>query len=79
MILNEAKVYYRYNRFYESFGIDLKTHESNYTRILRHEAIKFLTKRSKSDRPLFLDWAPDSTHGPTYASKKYLGTSRRGC
>jgi N-acetylgalactosamine-6-sulfatase len=30
-------------RFYESFGIDLKTRESNYTQILKLEAIRYGT------------------------------------
>ncbi len=31
-----------------------------------------------SRQPFFLYWAPDATHTPTYASKEFLGTSRRG-
>ena len=68
----------QYLRYYEKFGIDLATHESNLTRILRNELIRFLTKKAESENPFFLYWAPDSTHGPTYASKKFLGISRRG-
>jgi hypothetical protein len=41
-----------------------------------------LKSKSKSEKetekPFFLCWAPDSTHGPTYASKQFLNSSKRG-
>ncbi|KAG7258797.1 hypothetical protein CRUP_001181 [Coryphaenoides rupestris] len=33
---------------------------------------------SLSRQPFFLYWAPDSTHAPVYASKRFLGRSQRG-
>ncbi len=90
----------------------MKKHQSDYTLLLRNEAIKYLTRKSKpkskleselklksdselnskselksiskseleseTEKPFFLYWAPDSTHGPTYASKQFLNSSKRG-
>jgi hypothetical protein len=90
--------------------MDLKKHQSDYTLLLRNEAIKYLTRKSKpkskleseskseselklkldselksksksekeTEKPFFLYWATDSTHGPTYASKQFLNSSKRG-
>ena len=65
-------------RYYEEIAIDLKTKESNYTRMLKDEAIQFIRKRAQMEKPFFLYWAPDSTHAPSYASKEFLGSSKRG-
>ncbi len=87
--------------YYEEFGINLKTGESNLTRLYRDEAVRFIRRFGITDEdkegsamdsndidsdgqeirnksPFFLYWAPDATHGPVYASKDFLGTSRRG-
>ena len=42
------------------------------------EALDFIESQSKVKRPFFLYWAPDATHGPVYASSKFLGNSQRG-
>ena len=34
--------------------------------------------KKHKDEPFFLYWAPDSTHAPVYASRQFLGKSRRG-
>ena len=62
-------------RYYDDIIINQKTWESNYTRYLLDEAMDYIRKPRKS--PFFLYWAPDSTHAPNYASRKYLNTSRR--
>ena len=54
---------------------------SNYTEILRVEALRYIYQRTASknpDQPFFLYWAPDSTHGPCYASSDHRKTSQRG-
>jgi len=73
-------VYKNYNmtgRLYEDFKIK-RDGESNLTQLYITEATEFITKQAKSEQPFFLYWAVDATHGPIYASKKFLGTSRRG-
>ena len=42
------------------------------------EALDFIESQSKVKTPFFLYWAPDATHGPVYASSKFLGNSQRG-
>ncbi|XP_069981768.1 N-acetylgalactosamine-6-sulfatase [Penaeus vannamei] len=63
-------------RYYEQFAINRTTGESNMTRLYTQEAVKFI-EQVAGKSPFFLYWAPDSTHAPTYASKDFLGTSRR--
>uniref|UniRef100_A0A287D0Y0 N-acetylgalactosamine-6-sulfatase n=1 Tax=Ictidomys tridecemlineatus TaxID=43179 RepID=A0A287D0Y0_ICTTR len=65
-------------RFYEEFPIDLKTGEANLTQIYLEEALGFIRRQQASQRPFFLYWAIDATHAPVYASRSFLGTSRRG-
>ena len=65
-------------RYYENFKIDRKTGESNYTRLLTDEAVSFLESQANQTAPFFLLWTPDATHAPHYASKDFLGKSRRG-
>lgn len=65
-------------RYYQRFAINRKTGESNLTQIYTEEALNFIESQTKLKKPFFLYWAPDSTHGPVYASSKYLGTSQRG-
>ncbi|ROT72441.1 putative N-acetylgalactosamine-6-sulfatase [Penaeus vannamei] len=62
--------------YYEQFAINRTTGESNMTRLYTQEAVKFI-EQVAGKSPFFLYWAPDSTHAPTYASKDFLGTSRR--
>lgn len=42
------------------------------------ESMEFILRQSKAHRPFFLYYAPDATHAPVYASKKFLGKSQRG-
>lgn len=65
-------------RYYQDYKIDHNTGESNFTMLLISEAVDFITNASKSGKPFFLYWTPDSSHAPCYASKKFLGKSRRG-
>ncbi|CAH1779358.1 unnamed protein product [Owenia fusiformis] len=67
-------------RYYEEFNINRQTGESNLTILYKNEAIDFIHEQTKSNmgNPFFLYWAPDATHTPLYASKKFLGTSQRG-
>nr|XP_058972971.1 N-acetylgalactosamine-6-sulfatase-like [Pocillopora verrucosa] len=65
-------------RYYQQFPINRKTGESNLTQIYTEEALDFIESQSKVKRPFFLYWAPDATHGPVYASSKFLGNSQRG-
>ena len=65
-------------RYYEDFEIDTKTGISNFTELLKIEALRYIRQRSEDLRPFFLYWTPDSTHGPTYASKAFRGQSTRG-
>uniref|UniRef100_A0A8C8Z4Z7 N-acetylgalactosamine-6-sulfatase n=1 Tax=Prolemur simus TaxID=1328070 RepID=A0A8C8Z4Z7_PROSS len=65
-------------RFYEEFPINLKTGEANLTQIYLQEALDFIKTQQARGRPFFLYWAVDATHAPVYASKPFLGTSRRG-
>ncbi|XP_012513141.1 PREDICTED: N-acetylgalactosamine-6-sulfatase [Propithecus coquereli] len=65
-------------RFYEEFPINLKTGEANLTQIYLQEALDFIKRQQARQRPFFLYWAIDATHAPVYASKPFLGTSRRG-
>ena len=58
-------------RYYEDFVIDKETGLSNFTELLKIEAIRYIKQRHGSKRPFFLYWTPDSTHGPTYASKRF--------
>ena len=67
-------------RYYEKFGIDTHKGISNYTYLLTKEALKYIHKRFTKvpQKPFFLYWAPDSTHGPTYSSEKFRESSSRG-
>ncbi|XP_013420454.1 N-acetylgalactosamine-6-sulfatase-like [Lingula anatina] len=65
-------------RYYEDFQIHRETGESNLTQIFTQQAVDFIEKQAQSQKPFFLYWAIDATHGPVYASKPFLGTSRRG-
>ncbi|XP_046328967.2 N-acetylgalactosamine-6-sulfatase-like isoform X1 [Haliotis rufescens] len=64
-------------RYYEEFKIE-KSGESNLTQIYISEAIEFIEKQAAADQPFLLYWAVDATHQPLYASRKFLGTSKRG-
>ena len=46
------------------------------TETLSEESLEFIS-REDSSSPYFLYLAPDSTHGPTYASRKFSGRSGR--
>uniref|UniRef100_A0A3Q1BNE1 N-acetylgalactosamine-6-sulfatase n=1 Tax=Amphiprion ocellaris TaxID=80972 RepID=A0A3Q1BNE1_AMPOC len=65
-------------RYYEEFTINRKTGESNLTQIYLMEGLDFILRQTKDRRPFFLYWAPDATHAPVYASKRFLGKSQRG-
>ncbi|XP_074522304.1 N-acetylgalactosamine-6-sulfatase [Halichoeres trimaculatus] len=65
-------------RYYEEFVIDRRTGESNITQIYLKEALDFIDRQANNEQPFFLYWAPDSTHAPVYASKRFLGKSQRG-
>ncbi|KAJ8247325.1 hypothetical protein GJAV_G00245010 [Gymnothorax javanicus] len=65
-------------RYYEEFGINIKTGESGLTQIYLQESLEFLRAQASAQRPFFLYWAVDATHAPVYASKHFLGKSRRG-
>ncbi|KAJ7986060.1 hypothetical protein DPEC_G00346890 [Dallia pectoralis] len=65
-------------RYYEEFGINNKTGESNLTQIYLKEGLDFIFHQAKARLPFFLYWAPDATHAPVYASKPFLGRSPRG-
>ncbi|XP_005101429.1 N-acetylgalactosamine-6-sulfatase [Aplysia californica] len=65
-------------RYYEDFLIDRKTGESNLTQIYIKEATSFIEAQTTKGQPFFLYWAVDATHEPVYASRDFLGTSRRG-
>ncbi|VCW76120.1 unnamed protein product [Gulo gulo] len=45
---------------------------------LPQEALDFVRRQHAARRPFFLYWAVDATHAPVYASRPFLGTSRRG-
>lgn len=42
------------------------------------EGLDFISQQATAQRPFFLYWAPDATHAPVYASKRFLGKSQRG-
>ncbi|XP_069758053.1 N-acetylgalactosamine-6-sulfatase [Narcine bancroftii] len=65
-------------RYYEEFQINKKTGESNLTQIYLQEGIDFIRRQVAQRKSFFLYWAVDATHAPVYASKEYLGTSKRG-
>ncbi|XP_068115587.1 N-acetylgalactosamine-6-sulfatase-like [Hyperolius riggenbachi] len=65
-------------RYFEDIKIDLKTGESNLTQLYLQEALDFISKHASDKQPFFLYWAIDATHAPVYASKPFLGSSRRG-
>ncbi|CAL4122669.1 unnamed protein product, partial [Meganyctiphanes norvegica] len=62
-------------RYYEEFPIHQG--ESNMTVLFTSEAVSFIHEQAGKE-PFFLYWAPDATHSPTYASKAYMGGSKRG-
>nr|XP_035975719.1 N-acetylgalactosamine-6-sulfatase isoform X8 [Halichoerus grypus] len=68
----------RKKRYYEEFPINLKTGEANLTQVYLQEALDFMKRQQAAQRPFFLYWAIDATHAPVYASRPFLGTSRRG-
>ncbi|XP_053402035.1 N-acetylgalactosamine-6-sulfatase-like isoform X1 [Mercenaria mercenaria] len=65
-------------RYYQDFLIDRATGESNLTQLYIQEALTFIESQASNQEPFFLYWAVDATHEPLYASKQFLGTSRRG-
>lgn len=65
-------------RLYEEFEINRKTGESNLTQVYLEEGLDFIFRQANARRPFFLYWAPDATHAPVYASKRFLGRSERG-
>ncbi|XP_049574271.1 N-acetylgalactosamine-6-sulfatase isoform X1 [Syngnathus scovelli] len=65
-------------RYYEEFKIDRKTGESNLTQIYLQEGLDFIRRQSLARQAFFLYWAADATHAPVYASRRFLGKSRRG-
>uniref|UniRef100_A0A452SMF2 N-acetylgalactosamine-6-sulfatase n=1 Tax=Ursus americanus TaxID=9643 RepID=A0A452SMF2_URSAM len=65
-------------RYYEEFPINLRTGEANLTQVYLQEALDFMKRQQVAQRPFFLYWAIDATHAPVYASRPFLGTSRRG-
>lgn len=65
-------------RYYEKFVINRTTGESNYTQLLLQKSLEFIRSQKNGPQPFFLLFTPDSSHGPHYASKKFLGKSRRG-
>uniref|UniRef100_A0A8B9GLQ2 Galactosamine (N-acetyl)-6-sulfatase n=1 Tax=Astyanax mexicanus TaxID=7994 RepID=A0A8B9GLQ2_ASTMX len=67
-----------FSRYYEDFKINQKTGESNLTQIYLQEGLDFIFHQTLARQPFFLYWAPDATHAPVYASKRFLGKSQRG-
>ncbi|XP_037371638.1 N-acetylgalactosamine-6-sulfatase [Talpa occidentalis] len=65
-------------RYYEEFPINLKTGEANLTQLYLQEGLDFIKRQHAAQRPFFLYWAVDATHAPVYASRRFLGSSRRG-
>ncbi|KAG5849327.1 hypothetical protein ANANG_G00109040 [Anguilla anguilla] len=65
-------------RYYEEFGINKKSGQSNLTQIYLQEGLEFLRAQASAQSPFFLYWAADATHAPVYASKRFLGKSQRG-
>ena len=65
-------------RYYEDFAIDTQSGLSNFTDLLKMEALRYISQRAESKQPFFLYWTPDATHGPTYASKTFRHQSQRG-
>ncbi|KAG8508169.1 N-acetylgalactosamine-6-sulfatase [Galemys pyrenaicus] len=65
-------------RYYEEFPIDLRTGEGNLTQLYLQEGLDFIKRQHAAQRPFFLYWAVDATHAPVYASRRFLGSSRRG-
>ena len=63
-------------RYYEQFPIDISKGLSNYSLTLLEQALEFISRPDGSS-PYFLYFAPDSTHGPTYASAKFRRRSAR--
>uniref|UniRef100_A0A8C6UQM9 N-acetylgalactosamine-6-sulfatase n=1 Tax=Neogobius melanostomus TaxID=47308 RepID=A0A8C6UQM9_9GOBI len=65
-------------RYYEEFKINRDTAESNLTQIYLREGLDFILRLTQAQKPFFLYWTPDATHGPVYASKNFNGKSQRG-
>lgn len=42
------------------------------------EGLDYISRQTAARQPFFLYWAPDATHAPVYASKRFLGKSQRG-
>ncbi len=75
-IYNNNKMVGRYYAANSAFfNIDTKKGLSNYTSVLTSEALRYIQRNAH--RPFFLYWAPDATHGPTYASEKFRHSSQR--
>ncbi|CAG5131024.1 unnamed protein product [Candidula unifasciata] len=64
-------------RFFEDYIIT-PSGESNLTQLYIEEATSFIEQQAQKGQPFFLYWAVDATHEPLYASRSFLGTSRRG-
>ncbi|XP_069491868.1 N-acetylgalactosamine-6-sulfatase isoform X2 [Ambystoma mexicanum] len=65
-------------RYYDDIAIDVQTGEANLTQLYLKEALNFIGRQHDSSNPFFLYWSIDATHAPVYASKQFLGTSKRG-
>lgn len=65
-------------RYYEEFMINVGSAESNLTQIFLQEGLEFIRRQTRTQKPFFLYWAPDSTHAPLYASESFRGKSQRG-
>jgi N-acetylgalactosamine-6-sulfatase len=55
---------------------DIDIHNLNIDYI--ETAVEYIKRRSQTDSPFFLYFAPDNTHIPLFASAKFQGTSARG-
>ena len=64
-------------RYYQDFHIDKIGGESNLTQEFLREGLEFIEQENAAQRPFFLVWTPDATHGPLYASKTFIGKSIR--
>ncbi|XP_014352612.1 N-acetylgalactosamine-6-sulfatase isoform X2 [Latimeria chalumnae] len=65
-------------RYYEDFKIDLKTGESSLSQIYLQESLTFMRQQAAKQQHFFLYWSVDAVHAPVYASKPFVGTSKRG-
>ncbi|XP_026690057.2 N-acetylgalactosamine-6-sulfatase [Ciona intestinalis] len=65
-------------RYYEEFTIESHNYLSNMTQYYIQEALDFIERMERNEKPFFLYWAPDATHSPVYSSPMFRGASRRG-